>query len=106
MPPFEQVLSAAQIDSVIAFFQSLWPAETYSGWAERYDVPAASPVNLEYLKKRLGRESIATPQPTRHPDIFEVRLDGRRLYITRDGEFALIGDLIDLKQGTNLSRQK
>ena len=35
MPPFNGKLSAAEIDSTIAWFQSLWPDETYQRWATR-----------------------------------------------------------------------
>ncbi|MFC1603338.1 c-type cytochrome [Pseudomonadota bacterium] len=35
MPPFDDKLSADQIDSIIAWFQSLWPDEAYSRWLER-----------------------------------------------------------------------
>ncbi len=106
MPPFEHILDARQIDSIIAFFQSLWPEPTYAGWAKTYAVKAHSPVNLEFLQKHLGAVDIGTPQPTRNADIFEIRVNGKTLYISRDGEFAFIGDMIDLKQGINLSRQK
>jgi mono/diheme cytochrome c family protein len=106
MPPFEAVLNAQQIDSIIAFFQSLWPADTYANWARQYDVKPASPVNLEYLRKRLGAVSIDTPRPTRRDGIYEIRFDDKLLYITEDGEFAFIGDMIDLKSGINLSKQR
>ncbi len=33
MPPFDDTLSATEIDSIIAWFQSLWPDETYHRWA-------------------------------------------------------------------------
>jgi len=33
MPPFRDKLSAPEIDTVIAWFQSLWPDETYARWS-------------------------------------------------------------------------
>ncbi len=35
MPPFKAILSASEIDSIIAWFQSLWPDEIYRQWATR-----------------------------------------------------------------------
>jgi len=35
MPAFKGVLNEAEIDSVIAFFQSKWSDEIYVGWQER-----------------------------------------------------------------------
>lgn len=34
MPAWGQVLSEAEIDAVIAWFQSLWPHEVYEAWRE------------------------------------------------------------------------
>lgn len=33
MPPFEKKLSPAEIDAIIAWFQSLWPEEIYARWS-------------------------------------------------------------------------
>lgn len=35
MPPFDNKLSSDQVDSIIAWFQSLWPDETYNRWVSR-----------------------------------------------------------------------
>lgn len=35
MPPFNDKLSSAEIDSIIAWFQSLWPDEAYRRWTTR-----------------------------------------------------------------------
>jgi len=35
MPPFDNKLSADQVDSIIAWFQSLWPDEAYNRWLDR-----------------------------------------------------------------------
>jgi len=35
MPPFDDKLSTSEIDSIIAWFQSLWPDEIYKRWANR-----------------------------------------------------------------------
>ena len=33
MPSFDQKLSRAEIDAIIAWFQSLWPDEIYARWS-------------------------------------------------------------------------
>ncbi|MCF6282150.1 MAG: cytochrome c [Candidatus Polarisedimenticolaceae bacterium] len=35
MPPFADKLNAAEIDAIIAWFQSLWPDKTYASWSGR-----------------------------------------------------------------------
>ncbi len=35
MPPFGNKLSAGEVDSIIAWFQSLWPDEAYKRWGSR-----------------------------------------------------------------------
>ncbi|MBI5450567.1 MAG: cytochrome c [Gammaproteobacteria bacterium] len=37
MPAWQGTLSAAEIDDVIAWFQSLWPDEIYAAWYERVE---------------------------------------------------------------------
>ena len=47
MPPFQDTLTAAEIDAVIAWFQSLWPDEIYTRWSG-----AGTPkiLQLDFLK--------------------------------------------------------
>ncbi len=43
MPPFEDILSASDINSIIAWFQSLWSDEIYKRWASRRESQISKP---------------------------------------------------------------
>lgn len=118
MPPFDQILDARQIDSVIAYFQSLWPAETYRKWAGRFQPQQKSTLpslddlknamrnkpNLEYLKKQLGLDKLGPATPSTIDKLYRLHINGKNLYLSQDGRYAIIGDMIDLKTGKNLSK--
>lgn len=108
MPAFDQVLSAPEIDAVIAFFQSLWPQDVYQKWAIRFNVLASKPIhgpNLEFLKQRLGNIEIGPSTTTPMDGMYQLRFKDKMLYLSRDGRFAFIGEMIDLKTGINISKQ-
>lgn len=108
MPPFEAVLSEREIDAVIAYFQSLWPQDIYEKWSGRFRVDpltAADQPDLTLLKQRLGNVQIQDPNPTPMNGMYEFKFKDKMLYLSRDGRFAFIGEMIDLKQGINLSKQ-
>ena len=110
MPAFEQILTAEQIDQAIAFFQSQWPEDLYDRWAKNFEVkPAAlsaSIPNLNYLQQRLGAAPIATPTRTQIDKLYRIPFNEKTLFLSEDGEFAIIGEMIDLKRGINLNKQK
>lgn len=54
MPAFKDTLSAQEIDSVIAWIQSLWPDEIYARWSGQWPGTGQAqktPWSLEYLLK-------------------------------------------------------
>ncbi len=119
MPAFESVLEAAQIDAAIAYFQSLWPEDTYRKWAGRFvetgtaqPLPSADDLkkllkpgpNLGYLQQRLGKTDISSAQPTPIEKLYQIRFKDKTLFLSEDGEYAIIGEMIDLKNGRNLNR--
>lgn len=116
MPPFAGVLNAQQIDRVIAFFQSLWAEETYQKWAERFNIAAhassaatddaSKKPNTRFLRQRLGDYDFGDPAPTPMDGMYRIRFGDKTLYLSRDGRFAFIGDMIDLENGINLGQQK
>jgi len=118
MPPFEQTLNAPQIDSVIAYFQSKWPEDIYQKWAGRFepvsDLPSIDDISslltrkpdLSYLQQRLQGVEIGTPVLSPVKQLYQIQFNDRYLYLTEDGEYAIIGEMIDLKKGINLSKQK
>ncbi len=115
MPPFKDKLNKEDRDSVIAFFQSLWPDELYKKWSENFKVAPAKTVAIPtnepnpitiLLTKRLNNTTINNLQPIAEKQLYEVSTQGQTIYLTPDGRFALIGKLIDLKTGQNLTPGK
>jgi len=124
MPPFGDRLSSEDIDAAISYFQSKWPDEIYRKWAGRFppdgrmpsldDIerlargdnppgPASGP-RLDYLEKRLGRSVPGPADKTRLPGLYRVEVGGKTVFLSEDGEIAIIGDMIDLKQGLRIGR--
>ncbi len=120
MPGFKGKLSDTEIDAVIAFFQSLWPDEIYAKWAERYKVSAISNIDnvtttpaqsdaatkdkiTRLLKLRLGSDSVSDPVETPVSDIFQTQFGKNYAYLTADGRYLFMADLIDLEQEQNLT---
>jgi thiol:disulfide interchange protein DsbC len=115
MPAFEGVLSAEQIDSVIAFFQSKWPDDIYQRWAGRFEsselpslndivVAAKSPLT-KLLRQRIGNARIDDVQETSIKDVWQVQVGNQYVYLLDDGKYALMGDLVNLENGRNLTEQ-
>jgi thiol:disulfide interchange protein DsbC len=115
MPAFEGVLDAAQIDSVIAFFQSKWPDEIYQRWSGRFasdDLPSLNDIVVatkkpltRLLRQRIGDVRIDDVTQTSVADVWQVRIGNRYVYLLDNGKYALMGDLVDLESGRNLTEQ-
>ena len=115
MPGFENSLSAAEIDSIIAFFQSKWPDDIYQRWAGRFlatelpsltDVIKAQEASVtKLLRQRIGDAKIDDLDESPVANVWRVRLGNRYVYLLEDGKYALTGDLIDLEKGLNLTEQ-
>jgi mono/diheme cytochrome c family protein len=116
MPPFENVLSSEQIDQAIAFFQSKWPDQLYRKWAGNFEIdslPSLDDVEVAYKKsitrhliKRIGDVDLDAVEPTTVDGIWQVKLKDRFVYLVENGEYAFIGEFIDLKNGMNLTAQQ
>ncbi|MBT8435675.1 MAG: thioredoxin fold domain-containing protein [Gammaproteobacteria bacterium] len=113
MPAFEGVLSAEQIDSVIAFFQSKWPDDIYQRWSGRFassdlssldDALAAlkQPVT-SLLRQRIGNAKIDDVVETSVEGVWQVQLGNQYVYLLEGGKYALMGDLVNLENGRNLT---
>ena len=113
MPGFEDRLNAAEIDNVIAFFQSKWPDDIYQSWSERpapSELPsigdaasAAEPSVTRLLRQRIGNTKIDEVTQSPVAGVWQVRFGNRYVYLLGDGNYALMGDLIDLEGGRNLT---
>jgi len=115
MPAFEGILGAEEIDSVIAFFQSKWPDDIFQRWAGRFEtsdlpsltdivVAAKSPMT-RLLRERIGNAKIDDVLETSVENVWQVQIGNRYIYLLDDGKFALMGDLINLQNGRNLTEQ-
>ena len=52
MPPFNDKLSAAEIDAIIAWFQSLWPENIYAIWSGSKSPTLSQPDFIKDLKSK------------------------------------------------------
>jgi thiol:disulfide interchange protein DsbC len=113
MPAFEGVLSDDGVDSVIAFFQSKWPEDTYQRWAGRFessdlpslnDIVAADKNSLtRLLRQRIGNANFGEVEETEVKDVWQVQVGNRYVYLLDNGKYALTGDLVNLENGRNLT---
>ncbi len=113
MPPFGDKLTARDIDAAIAFFQDKWPNNIYAAWLERnggaprsvqanLSDKAPSPITAK-LRQAIPTAAIGEPEATPLAGIHQVKLGKRYAYLSEDGRFALVGDLLDLEKGINLT---
>ena len=118
MPAFRDVLTANDVDTVLAYMQSLWPDEIYTAWArnnpgDATDKDIKMPVvqKESAITKRLTnllspQTSISDPEETPLKGIYEVKAGGQFVYLDSTGRYALIGNLIDLDTGENMTEAK
>ena len=115
MPGFEGHLSASEIDSIIAFFQSKWSDEIYQRWSGRFastDLPSLNDIIVaskqsvtRLLRQRIGGAKIDNVTETSVDDVWQVKIGNRYVYLLDDGKYALMGDLVNLENGLNLTEQ-
>jgi len=119
MPAFESKLNDAEIDAVISYFQSKWPAQTYQKWATRFKVEdrnagladqpsesveiADSSDITRLLKLRLGTENISPPVETPIKGVYQTQFGNKFGYLIEDGRYVFIGEMFDLERAQNLT---
>ena len=106
MPPFSAVLNDGQMDAVIAYFQSKWPEQVYSNWANRFQLATtASGLSeiTQLLKLRLGTQEVATPVETEVEGVYQTQFGDKFAYLIEDGRYVFIGDMVDLENARNLT---
>ena len=116
MPAFGDTLTSEQIDMVIAYFQSKWPDELYQRWAKNFEVSSLPSLDdilvankntiTRRLKQQLGNTELGEVKQTGIDDLWQVRVKDRFIYLLENGRYALIGELIDLESGKNLTQQQ
>lgn len=116
MPAFGDRLGTDEADAVIAWFQSLWPSEIYAVWEQRnheagrvrssHPHPGEKETDsalLAPLRRQLPGAEIGRPTPTAVPGIHQVRVGQDYAYLSKDGRYLFMGDLIDLVSQQNLT---
>ncbi len=115
MPPFKDLLSDAEIDAAIAFFQDQWSDDIYATWRERNGAggpkaagktDSAKPRKTDItarLSARAGGAPVGKPESTPVAGVLRVKVGGSYVYISQDGRYAFTGDLLDLETGANLT---
>jgi len=119
MPAFQHLLSAADIDAVIAWFQAKWPDEVYVAWTEGGAQAGGSLRSVTtvpeekrggtltgLLATRVPTAKIGAPEPTAVEGIHRVKVGTGYVYLEATGRYAFTGDLLDLKEGTNLTKTR
>ncbi len=117
MPALGDSLKPEQLDEVIAYIQSLWPDNIYSAWLKRNAaLPDKSPVieqpakinerkeMLRNLSRRLPNSKFGNPEETPLKGIFRLSMDDSVIYISGDGRFVFLGDMVNLITGRNISK--
>ncbi|MEK8088850.1 DsbC family protein [Thermithiobacillus plumbiphilus] len=61
---------------------------------------------LSVLQARFPDAQIGTPQPSSITGYYEVNLGSQVLYVSGNGRYLILGDLIDLKSDANLSEAR
>ena len=106
MPPFSALLNDADMDAVIAYFQSKWPDQTYAKWAGRFKVVATNtsqPDITRLLRLRLGVNEVDAPVETEVKGVYQTRFGDKFAYLIENGRYVFIGDMVDLQSGRNLT---
>ena len=65
---------------------------------------AADPLT-DRLRKLMPGVKIGTPTETPVKEIYQVKIGGQYAYITADGNYVFVGNLVDLKNGISLTEQ-
>jgi len=115
MPGFADRLGAAEIDSVIAYFQAQWPEEIYQRWSGRFaasELPSLTDNTVSpeqsvtrLLRQRLGNATFDDVSETAVENVWQVQVGNQFIYLMDGGKYALMGELVDLEDGRNLTAQ-
>jgi len=118
MPALSESLTDAQVDEAIAYIQSLWPDNIYAGWlkndaAQSGDSPVIAPTAnkteqdnmLRHLSSRVPNSKFGEPEETPIKGIFRISMDDTIIYVSGDGRYVFLGDMVDLVEGRNFSKK-
>ena len=118
MPALGGSLTDAQVDEAIAYIQSLWSDKIYAEWlkidlAQSGEPPTsyqpekkiAQNEMLRHLSSRLPNSKFGVPEETPLKGIFRISMDDKIIYVSSDGRYVFLGDMVDLVSGRNISKK-
>lgn len=118
MPAFGGTLSDEQVDDAIAYFQSLWPDHLYAAWLKNdgtlsgeseetavLENKARQNDIVRHLISRLPNARFGEPVETPLKGIFRLSMDDKIIYVSGDGRYVFLGDMVDLVSGRNISKK-
>jgi mono/diheme cytochrome c family protein len=118
MPALDEILTGEQVDEAIAYIQSLWPDKIYAAWlkndaAQSGHSPAIAQAKkepeqnniLRHLSNYLPNSKFGEPEETPLKGIFRISMDNTIIYISRDGRYVFLGDMVDLVSRRNISKK-
>lgn len=118
MPALGESLTDEQVDEAIAYFQSLWPDNIYAAWlkndtAQSSKSPATAQTEkeseqnniLRHLTRHLPNSKFGEPEETPLKGIFRLSMDDSIIYVSSDGRYVFLGDMVDLVSGLNISKK-
>jgi len=112
MPALKTNYQIQKFDSVIAWFQSKWNDDIYNAWQQRNTGTGLQPVShkvdkqnplTQQLRQRLQGVEVGAPETTPVKDLYQSKVGAGYAYLFEEGRYALIGELIDLQTGKNLT---
>ncbi len=118
MPALGESLTDEQVDATIAYIQSLWSDKIYAAWLKNdtaqsgdFSVTAQSEKEpehnniLRHLISHLPGSKFGEPEETPLEGIFRIPMDSTIIYVSRDGRYVFLGDMVDLVSGHNFSKK-
>ena len=118
MPALGDSLTDEQVDEVIAYVQSLWPDKIYAAWlkndaAQSGNSPTTGQAEkepeqneiLRHLVSRLPNTKFGEIEETPLKGIFRLSMDDKIIYLSSDGRYVFLGDMVDLVSGRNFSKK-
>ncbi|MFT5220662.1 MAG: hypothetical protein ACI9LO_001682 [Planctomycetota bacterium] len=118
MPAFGDSLTDKQVDETIAYVQSQWSDKLYAGWLKNDFAQTGKPLVVEqnvklttqeeilhHLSSRLPNSKFGVPVETPLKGIFRLSMDDSIIYVSGDGRYVFLGDMVDLVSGRNISKK-
>jgi len=118
MPALGESLTDEQVEEAIAYIQSLWPDKIYAAWLKIDSKQSGNSAATDQVKKEAGQNNIlrnlnsrlpkskfGEPEETPLKGIFRLSMDNTIIYVSSDGRYVFLGDMVDLESGRNFSKK-